>query len=381
MGRRPFQGPNVSRKAVLASYQDGGGFWTMDAIGYGRMRDLGGLPDLLQSLAGDAGLARAFRDQDLPLALLTAPDATVPMRDILALYHRASEITGRRSFGLEASADVDISQHGEMGSYITQAPDLVRATTRFRAALPYYETGSTLGIEARGREVRIAYRNIYQDLVGWRHVGDFTLCVIADLVAGYLGRDWRPLRIETCYDEGPWIQDLEDHFGAPVRHGQRSVAIILDREAIRASARRPDTHDDWLVSLGDLRRLGATLPRTFPQIVENIVKRRLISGSADLDGAAAMLGLGPRTVQRRLGDHGLSYRDLVVRCRMRHACELLTEADAAIGKIARSLGYASTPQFIRAFKSRIGITPKEYRRSHFWNRAAGGSMTAPAAGD
>lgn len=351
----------------------------MQEIGYGRLRDIGGLPELLQSLAGDEGLARAFRDQDLPLALLEAPDATVPMRDIMALYHRASEITGRRSFGLEASRDIDMSQHGDMGRYIMQAPDLVRAFARFRAALPYYETGSALEIEAAGSEVRFGYWNIYQSLVGWRHTGDFTLCALADVIDGFLGRGWQPLRIETCYGEGPWIRDLEDHFGVPVLHGRHSVAIVMDRETVTACRRRRAPDGEWLVSFDDLRRLGNGLPRTFPQIIENAVRRRLVTGSTDIDGAAAMLGLGPRTVQRRLGDHGLTYRDLVLRCRMHHACDLLREADATVVQIARSLGYASAPQFVRAFKSRIGITPQEYRRSHIRTDANRGSVPALTA--
>ena len=78
----------------------------MTEIGYGRLRDLGGLPDLMSSLAGEEGLNRAFRDQGLPIALLATPDTPVPMRDIIGLYRHAAEITGTRSIGLNANSDI-----------------------------------------------------------------------------------------------------------------------------------------------------------------------------------------------------------------------------------------------------------------------------------
>ena len=217
-------------------------------------------------------------------------------------------------------------------------------------------------MQVEGNELRVGYRNNYQGLNSWRHAGDFTLCVIADVISAYLGDGWQPLRIETCYAKGPWEQDHEDFFGAPVRFVQERIAIVLDRDIVEQAARWV-TASDQIVSLGELRRLGTGLPRNFPQAVANVVERRLIDGATDLDGSAQLLGLGPRTVQRRLSDHGLSYRDLVSRCRMRRARELLAEPDTTVLQVSQALGYASTSQFTRAFKACLGATPQEFRRS------------------
>ncbi len=335
----------------------------MTEIGYGRLRDLGGLPDLLISLAGEEGLNRAFRDQDVPVELLAEPDATVPMRDLVALYQRAAEISVMRSFGLQASKEFDADGHGPVGRYILQARDLSGALKRFRAALPYHESGSSLEIEVGENELGIGYRNIYQDMVGWRHAGDFVLCVLADVISHYLGEDWAPLRIETCYAKGPWEQDLEDVFAAPVRFEGDRVAIVLDRETVITSGQAPATEPGSMVSLIDLRRLGETLPQDFPCVVANIIERRLVHQTPDLDGTAAVLGIGPRTLQRRLDEHGLSFRDLVLRCRMRRARELLAEPDITVKQVALEVAYSSTPHFTRAFKTFYGTSPQELRGS------------------
>jgi AraC-like DNA-binding protein len=48
---------------------------------------------------------------------------------------------------------------------------------------------------------------------------------------------------------------------------------------------------------------------------------------------------------------------------MGRACNLLAEPELSVLQISREVGYASAPQFIRAFKSSVGTTPMEYRET------------------
>lgn len=116
------------------------------------------------------------------------------------------------------------------------------------------------------------------------------------------------------------------------------------------------------LTLGDLARLQAALPRDVLEATTSIVEHRLIDGKSDLDGIAARIGIGPRTLQRRLNDYGTSYRDVLLSCRMRRAQELLIETGTSVGQIGADLGYSSTPQFTRAFKLQVGCPPQEFRR-------------------
>ncbi len=257
------------------------------SVEYGRISDLGGLPDLLRSRAGQEGLNRAFHGQGIPVELLATPNAVVPMRDLIALYQRAADIAGMRFFGLEASKDIDATEFGLLGQYIAQGRDLAQALHRFAAALPYHESGSSLEIEFEGNELRIGYRNVHQDHAGWRHAGDFTLCVIASTITRYLGGDWTPTRVETCYRPGPWEQDLEDRFGAPVLCGQDRIAIVIDRDAVKTSGQARPTELGPTLTIGDLRRQGEMLPQSLPEIVTNTISRRLVLGASDLEGGSS----------------------------------------------------------------------------------------------
>jgi AraC-like DNA-binding protein len=330
-------------------------------IGYGRIRDLGGLPDLLCEMAGQEGLKRVFDDQDISLSILKTPDALVPMRDLISLYSSAARITGKRSFGLVASSGLKAEEFGLAAQYAIQAPDLITALKRFQTALPYHESGSSLHLTADGNELRVGYYNNYQNMVGWRHAGDFTLCGLVTLISVYLGEGWQPLRIETCYAKGAWIQDHEDTFGAPVTFDADQIEVVLDREVVQHANGTDCIEPGKRLSMADVRCAGEEVPRNFPSMVVNVVARRLLEQHVDIEGAAAALGLGPRTVQRRLSGHGLNYRDLVLQCRMRLARELLVAPQAAIAQVALDVGYSLTPQFHRAFKEHVGVTPQGYR--------------------
>ena len=143
--------------------------------------------------------------------------------------------------------------------------------------------------------------------------------------------------------------------------GDAEIGIILDREAVQHNNGINRGDFGRTLTIADVRRAGDPLPLEFPSMVANIVDRLLLAQRVEIDSTSAKLGLGPRTLQRRLSEHGLSYRDLVLRCRMRRACELLKEPETTVDGIALEVGYASPPQFYRAFKAYIGTTPERYR--------------------
>ena len=284
------------------------------------------------------------------------------MRNLIALNHRASQISGIRSFGLEASRSASVTDRGIFGAYIAQAPTLLEALMRAQKVSPYFESGSEISIELAGDEMVLGHRHGLQGMNGWRHVAAFKLALAVALFKFYLGDDWRPDRVEFGFSGGLWEQDYEDFFGAPIRFRKDRSALVLPREL--ADTPRPASIPRVpSVAFAEIARLGNPIPKTFVAVVANMIIRRMRGGQTDLEGTAWALGLGPRTVQRRLREDGLTYRELLMRCRMQRACELLAEPGLSIGQISRECIYASPTQFIRAFKSVIGAAPGETRKS------------------
>ena len=69
-----------------------------------------------------------------------------------------------------------------------------------------------------------------------------------------------------------------------------------------------------------------------------------------------------RTLQRRLADEGLSYRDLLDELRYETALDLLQDPENTITEVANLLGYSDPSHFSRAFRRMAGVSPGEYQK-------------------
>ncbi|MFP8832978.1 helix-turn-helix transcriptional regulator [Hydrogenophaga sp. XSHU_21] len=76
---------------------------------------------------------------------------------------------------------------------------------------------------------------------------------------------------------------------------------------------------------------------------------------------AESLGTSPRTLQRRLGEQGRTFRECLTLARLNHAARRLTEGQAGLAEIGYLSGFADQPHFTRQFRAHTGLTPAQYR--------------------
>ena len=76
-----------------------------------------------------------------------------------------------------------------------------------------------------------------------------------------------------------------------------------------------------------------------------------------IDELAMRIGLSVRQTQRILKQYyGVTFRDKCIKSRM-EAAQLLLKKGKSVNQVAREVGYANTPSFIRAFKKLYNKTP------------------------
>ena len=71
--------------------------------------------------------------------------------------------------------------------------------------------------------------------------------------------------------------------------------------------------------------------------------------------------MSPRTLKRRLAEHGTTFSALRDDVRQQRAMLLLDNRGLTISDIAARLGYSELPNFTRAFRKWMGVTPQAYR--------------------
>ena len=72
-------------------------------------------------------------------------------------------------------------------------------------------------------------------------------------------------------------------------------------------------------------------------------------------------GMSTRSMQRCLGQGGLSFSKLVRAVRVHEACRLLKDSDAPITMIGFCAGFSDSAQFSRDFRASTGMKPTDYR--------------------
>jgi AraC-like DNA-binding protein len=106
-------------------------------------------------------------------------------------------------------------------------------------------------------------------------------------------------------------------------------------------------------------------PEEFARQVLGIVTTLAANGYPSIRVVAANLGMSTRTMQRRLGDGGVTYARMVAQARAALARHMLEGTTAKVADVAQTLGYSDAGHFSRAFLRWTGVTPRAFRQRAF----------------
>jgi AraC-like DNA-binding protein len=155
---------------------------------------------------------------------------------------------------------------------------------------------------------------------------------------------------------------LESHFGCRVRFRADRNALIfhsgdLDRPFV--------TYNEELVTLIGTQLDSQLKEQSTSNNVTEQVKRtlrQLLAGRRPtLPDVAQELGLGARTLQRRLTDEGTSFQQVVEDTRRELACHYLKQSSMELNEAAFLVGFEDANSFFRAFHNWEGTSPGAWR--------------------
>ncbi len=154
----------------------------------------------------------------------------------------------------------------------------------------------------------------------------------------------------------------EAHFGCPVRFETGRDALLVSEECLNAPNR---LGDETIASFFDRHLESELASLTQDEGLEPSVRRAVASilseGVPTLSSIASQLGIGSRTLQRRLTEQGHSFQSVVDSARHDLAKRLLSETQYSLAEIAFLTGFSEQSGFTRAFKRWAGQTPRSYR--------------------
>jgi AraC-like DNA-binding protein len=324
---------------------------------------LGPAVEIIERHAGWRTVERSFRAASLPLQVIEERRVYIPYAGEAALIEHAARETGDANLALHIGRAFHFKELGVYGRYVVAAPTLLGAVGRALRGLRYATNTGMFAMHVGTRDVRVSFSSGIEGQLGVNHIHAGTLLLITDLIRQYAGPQWRPVRVELDQPKGQASDCVEKLFEAPVVFGCEEPAVVFELGLLQQPNQQQIPARAQL-TIRDLRRMVRDRPRRdIESVVVSVLQLRLLDGMIDIDGTSEVLGLGPRTLQRRLHSEGASYRDLVERTRRERATSLLLETQTHVAEIANVLGYSTSGHFIRAFRRWTGLTPETYRRT------------------
>lgn len=194
-------------------------------------------------------------------------------------------------------------------------------------------------------------------------VDETGIASLVQLARDLTGRYW-PVREVAFVNPRPAdITPYQDFFGGEVRFDQPVTRLVIDVAYLALPVRKVDP-----AMLADLDRQAQELLNrvsAVPAAVE-AWRRALITlireGRATLANLSAVHHTSPRSLQRRLAEHGMSFQSLLDETRFQLAKSYLLDSSLDLVEMALLLGYSEQSAFTRAFRSWTGVAPAQWRK-------------------
>jgi len=198
-------------------------------------------------------------------------------------------------------------------------------------------------------------------------ISDYTMLIAATLLAqGAVGAP-RPQVLRSRRDSLDEAERsaYEAFLGAPVELGAEHAALVYDASVVMlpVSSADPELAEYFAGLLSASDSLGEESEPTIVSDTRLAIRDGLVTGTLTMASVARGMGLGARTLQRRLADEGMTFAEMRESTRRRLARRYLGDAALSLAEIAYLLGYREQASFFRAFRGWYGCTPTEFRRS------------------
>ncbi len=312
--------------------------------------------------------AALLAEAGFELKELDGPDARCPLTKTAHLWRLALAATGDPAFGLKLTKQYKHTMFHALGYGLSASSTLKEAFERVQrfshvvsdaVEYKFFRSGSEYHFILEPR-IDIPVESI-DALVG----------MYLQLCRSRIGRDFAPLSVELRRPRPAVVDEFERLWRAPLHFGAEQNRLIFDRESIE---RLLDTGNPELARLSDAistQYLARIERHNTEARVREVVTQRLQASEPTQEDVAEVLNMSSRTLQRKLGDSGTTFKKIVDETRHALALAYMSTPQNSVNEVTHLLGFSCSSSFTRAFRRWTGLSPSEWR-------AGGASRTAHA---
>lgn len=301
--------------------------------------------------------------QQVGITSIEIPDAKTRLPSALLdkAFAQAVELIPEPAFALRSAECWHPSNLGTLGYAWLSSGSLRTALKR----MARYSRVIGQRMSARCEEIDQGLRFIFDHGRGETIIGhamaDYALALIVDMCRTNFGP---ALTLESVTLRRPSPANpkpYEQFFACPIAFGAAYDSFVLerhiaDRPLASSNNELATTFDAILTAqLAEISN-GDLVARCKAYLL-----KELTSGEPSEEELAKALGFSRRTLQRKLGDLGLTYKGVLEKTRYDLALRYLDDPSKSVTDITFLLGFSEQSAFTRAFKRWSGKAPTTYR--------------------
>ncbi len=295
--------------------------------------------------------------------LLADPRARITDRQHARLWEALPRLTGSPDIGLEVGRRYALPEtFGLLGFLAASSETIGDALSQIveHHVLMSRQTRIEL---STGRRLRLQIASL--DGLQWpAALSDSWVATYASLAARVTGKPVVAERVGLMHSRPDYADAYPAALGCKAVFDQSHNFVELPSEALDLPllGRAPELAQ---VLRGAARDAQDRLPDEDLMLarLSALALEALPRGRPKVEALARRLGLGARSLQRRLAERGLTYSTFLEQTLRRRAEEQLHHSPRSIAEIALELGFEDASAFARAFKRWTGESPTQWRRS------------------
>lgn len=326
---------------------------------YTHPRTLTGLESFAQSI--QQPLAPVLARFGLTLELLNDPLALISYTAAVGVLEACALQWKCPDLGIQLGHLKTLDYLGAVGLVARLSDTVGEACHAIQMNISIHSNGYSLDIQpgssATGESASIAYTPKPGSRCGPQMV-ELSLCRIYQFLALTSGTDHVKIR-KVTFQHAPVgsSKSAQQFFGCPLHYGEARNAIYFRPQLLQAPTVVRDNAYAPLVQ-AYLQQERVHAESDLVMVTQRLISQLLSTGRCTRDSVAEFLHIHPRTLHRRLLEHGTSFAKIQDEYRRTRAADLISGDNFSLTEVSLMLGYANQSAFSAAHRRWTGTSPR-----------------------
>ncbi|MEQ3693575.1 MAG: AraC family transcriptional regulator ligand-binding domain-containing protein [Alcanivorax sp.] len=300
-----------------------------------------------------------FREHGLSLDDTNNPESQVNVTDTSNLLSAAEDLLQDPSLGINMARQSEYSVFGGLGLALSAGGSLLSVLQRMTRFQRLISNAVRAELVIGDDKVSIHFHPNAGHTPHPQGM-QYVMANLVRLVRIRLDSTLNPLQVLVAHENAAYCARMARYFRVEPEQADH-YAIVFARDAANSQLHSSDSQLAAMLDATLNERLAAQEKGSLVIQLSLWLEGQLPEGEPSLADAGAQFHMSVRSLQRRLNEEELTWKQLVERTRRTLVERHLKVPGTTVTQLAFLLGFSDVSSFSRAFKKWYGVSPSQFR--------------------